>query len=45
MMQRYNFSLIYTRVFLKINITLTYQPYNIKNANFEKTIKEKFVYV
>ena len=31
--------------FFKINITLTYQTYIIKNVNFEKIVTEKFVYV
>ena len=44
-MQRYIFSMTYTSFFLKINISLTFQLYNIKNVNFEKIIKEKFAYV
>ena len=44
-MQSYNFFPIYARVFLKINITLTYQTYIIKNVNFEKIVIEKFAYV
>ena len=44
-MQSYDFFPIYARVFLKINITLTYQLYIIKKVNFEKIVIEKFAYV